>query len=41
MGAKLIAITGKPESSLARSSGVRLDVAIQKEACPRKPGPNY
>jgi len=34
MGAKLIAITGKPESSLAKFADVHLNVAIQKEACP-------
>jgi len=34
MGAKLIAMTGKPESSLAKFADVHLNVAIQKEACP-------
>ena len=34
MGAKLIAMTGKPESSLAKFADIHLNVAIQKEACP-------
>jgi len=34
MGAKLIAMTGKPQSSLAQLSNVHLDVSVDKEACP-------
>jgi arabinose-5-phosphate isomerase len=33
-GAKLIAITGQPESSLAREADVHLDSAVTQEACP-------
>jgi arabinose-5-phosphate isomerase len=33
-GAKLIAITGKPQSSLAREADVHLDGRVDKEACP-------
>jgi arabinose-5-phosphate isomerase len=33
-GAKLIAITGKPESSLAREADVHLDARVKEEACP-------
>jgi len=33
-GAKLVAITGKPDSSLAREADVHLDAAVAKEACP-------
>lgn len=34
MGARLIAMTGKPESTLARLSDVHLDVGVETEACP-------
>jgi arabinose-5-phosphate isomerase len=34
MGAKLIAMTGAPNSSLAQLADVHLDVAVEKEACP-------
>lgn len=34
MGAPLIAMTGKPESTLARAADVHLDVSVAKEACP-------
>ena len=34
LGAKLISMTGRPESSLARLADVHLDVAVEKEACP-------
>jgi len=34
MGAKLIAMTGKPESMLARIADVNLDVGVETEACP-------
>lgn len=33
-GAKLIAITGKPDSALARDADVHLDAGVEKEACP-------
>jgi arabinose-5-phosphate isomerase len=33
-GAKVIAITGRPDSTLARESDVHLDAAVEKEACP-------
>ncbi|WP_313950791.1 KpsF/GutQ family sugar-phosphate isomerase [Accumulibacter sp.] len=33
-GAKLISITGKPQSSLAIESDVHLDAAVAQEACP-------
>jgi arabinose-5-phosphate isomerase len=33
-GAKLIAITGKPDSSLAREADVHLDARVKEEACP-------
>jgi arabinose-5-phosphate isomerase len=33
-GAKVIAITGKPRSTLARQADVHLDAAVDKEACP-------
>ena len=34
MNVPVIAITGKPESSLALAADVHLDVAVEKEACP-------
>lgn len=34
MGAKLISMTGKPGSSLARAADVHLNVAVAEEACP-------
>jgi len=34
LGAPLIAMTGKPRSTLARESEVHLDVSVEKEACP-------
>lgn len=34
MGAKLIAMTGNPESNLARLANVHLNVSVDKEACP-------
>jgi arabinose-5-phosphate isomerase len=33
-GAKLISLTGNPNSSLAREADVHLDGAVEKEACP-------
>ena len=33
-GAKVIAITGKPRSTLATEADVHLDAAVEKEACP-------
>lgn len=34
MGAKLISMTGKPGSTLARAADVHLNVAVAEEACP-------
>ena len=34
LGAPLISMTGKPESSLAREANINLDVGVDKEACP-------
>ena len=34
MGAKLIAMTGKPGSTLAKAADVHLDVSVTEEACP-------
>jgi arabinose-5-phosphate isomerase len=33
-GAKLISITGKPESTLAREADAHLDAGVEQEACP-------
>jgi arabinose-5-phosphate isomerase len=38
-GAKLIAITGNPESSLAKEADINLDAAVAKEACPHNLAP--
>lgn len=34
MGTKMIAISGKPDSSLGKSADVHLNVFVEKEACP-------
>ena len=34
MGAKLLSITGKPNSTLAQAADVHLDVSVAEEACP-------
>ena len=34
IGVPLIALTGKPESTLARAATVHIDVSVSKEACP-------
>lgn len=34
MGASLIAMTGKPKSTLAQAADVHLDVSVSEEACP-------
>ncbi|WP_036517502.1 KpsF/GutQ family sugar-phosphate isomerase [Nevskia soli] len=39
MGAPLIAMTGKPGSTLARSAEVHLDVSVEQEACPHNLAP--
>ena len=39
MGSMLIAMTGNPNSSLARLSDVHLDVSVAKEACPMNLAP--
>lgn len=33
-GVRLVAITGKPDSSLARAAHIVLDVSVEREACP-------
>lgn len=38
-GAKIIAMTGKPRSTLAVESDVHLDVAVEREACPLELAP--
>jgi arabinose-5-phosphate isomerase len=38
-GAKLIAITGKPDSTLAREADVNLDAGVEQEACPHNLAP--
>ena len=38
-GAKVIAITGRPESTLAREADVHLDARVEKEACPLELAP--
>ena len=38
-GAKVIAMTGKPGSPLAKEADVHLDVAVEKEACPLELAP--
>ncbi|MBK7658391.1 MAG: KpsF/GutQ family sugar-phosphate isomerase [Betaproteobacteria bacterium] len=38
-GAKVISITGRPQSTLARESDVHLDAAVEKEACPMNLAP--
>jgi arabinose-5-phosphate isomerase len=39
LGAKLVAITGKPDSTLAREADVHLDSAVAEEACPHNLAP--
>lgn len=39
MGAKLISMTGKPDSTLAQASEVHLDVSVEREACPHDLAP--
>ncbi len=39
MGAKLISMTGDPDSPLAREAEVNLDVRVDKEACPHDLAP--
>lgn len=34
MGAKLLSVTGKPGSTLAKAADVHLDVSVDEEACP-------
>ena len=34
MGAKMLSLTGKPKSTLARAADVHLDVSVSEEACP-------
>jgi arabinose-5-phosphate isomerase len=39
MGAPLIAMTGKPSSTLAKTAEVHLDVTVEQEACPHNLAP--
>jgi arabinose-5-phosphate isomerase len=39
LGAKLIAITGRPDSSLAKLADVHLNARVEKEACPMNLSP--
>ena len=39
LGVTLIALTGKPESTLARAANVHLDVSVAQEACPMNLAP--
>ena len=34
MGAKLLSLTGKPDSTLGRAADVHLDISVSEEACP-------
>ncbi len=34
LGAKLISMTGKPQSSLAKNSDIHIDISVAEEACP-------
>lgn len=34
IGARIIAMVGKPESTLAKNADIVLDVGVKKEACP-------
>ena len=34
MGISLIALTGKPQSTLAKTADIHLDISVNKEACP-------
>jgi len=34
MGAKMLSLTGKPKSTLAKAADVHLDVSVSEEACP-------
>jgi len=34
MGAKLVSMTGKPNSTMARAADVHLDISVAEEACP-------
>ena len=34
MGAKLLSITGNPESTMAQAADVHLDISVAEEACP-------
>jgi arabinose-5-phosphate isomerase len=38
-GAKLVALTGRPDSALAREADVHLDAAVAQEACPHNLAP--
>jgi arabinose-5-phosphate isomerase len=38
-GAKVVAVTGRPQSTLAREADVHLDAGVEKEACPMNLAP--
>ena len=39
MGAKLLSMTGNPNSTMARAADVHLDISVTKEACPHNLAP--
>ena len=39
MGAKLLSMTGNPNSTMARAADVHLDISVAKEACPHNLAP--
>ena len=39
MGARMIAMTGKPQSTMAQAADVHLDISVEEEACPLKLAP--
>ncbi len=39
MGAKLVAMTGNPNSTMAQAADVHLDISVEEEACPLKLAP--
>ena len=39
MGAKLVSMTGNPNSTMAQAADIHLDISVEKEACPLKLAP--
>ena len=39
MGARMIAMTGKPQSTMAQAADIHLDISVEEEACPLKLAP--